>query len=74
MTVALNGETARLKAAELELVPVPLRDAVWGLPDALSETLTKALSLKAVDGLKVRLMMQLAPAASVAGEIGQLLV
>lgn len=74
MTVALNGETARLKAAELELVPVPLRDAVWGLPDALSETLTKALSLKAVDGLKVTLMMQLAPAASVAGEIGQLLV
>jgi hypothetical protein len=46
-----------------------------GLPDAaLSAMLTEAFSTLVVEGLKVTLIAQLAPAARVAGEAGQLLV
>src|SRR5215469_4959283 len=56
------------------LVPLPLRDALCAGPAALSVTLTVADSLAAVEGVKVTLIVQLPPAASVLGEAGQVLV
>ena len=52
-------------------VPVPLRLAVCGLPAALSVTLTVPVRVPVADGVKVTLMLQLLPAASV---LPQLLV
>ena len=57
----------------VEASPVPFKDAFWGLPAALSETVTAADSLAAAEGLKVTLIVQLPLAARVAGEVGQLL-
>ena len=52
-------------------MPVPERPTDWGLPVALSVTARAAERLPAAEGVKVTLMMQLAPAAS---ELPQLLV
>ena len=52
-------------------VPVPVRLTDWGLPVALSVMARAAVRLLAVDGVKVTLMVQLAPAAT---ELPQLLV
>jgi hypothetical protein len=52
-------------------VPVPVRLALWGLPLALSAMLTEAARLPLADGVKVTLMVQLAPAAT---ELPQVLV
>jgi hypothetical protein len=49
-------------------------EALWGLPAALSETLIEPDSLEVVEGVNVTLMVQLAPAASVLGEAGHVLV
>src|SRR4051794_37013413 len=54
-------------------VPVPLRGTPCGLPAALSATLNVAVSAAALDGVKVTEIVQLAPAASVLGPIGQVL-
>jgi len=45
-------------------VPVPERLTVCGLPLALSVTLTEAVRLPLAEGVKVTLMVQLAPAAT----------
>jgi hypothetical protein len=56
------------------LVPIPLRETLCGLPGTLSKMLSRAFSLTVVDGVNVTLMEQLAPAPSIAGELGQLLL
>jgi hypothetical protein len=52
-------------------VPVPERPTVWGLPLALSLILTEAVRLPLAVGVKVTLIVQLAPAAT---ELPQVLV
>jgi hypothetical protein len=52
-------------------VPVPLRLAVCGLPVALSVTLTEAVRLPLAEGVKVTLIVQVAPPAT---ELPQLLL
>ena len=52
-------------------VPVPERLTDCGLPLALSVMLTEAVSLPVADGVKVTVIVQLAPAAS---ELPQVLV
>jgi len=52
-------------------MPVPERPTDWGLPVALSVMARAAARLPAADGVKVTLMVQLAPAAT---EMPQLLV
>jgi hypothetical protein len=46
------------------VVPIPVRLTVCGLPAALSVTLSVAVRVSDVVGLKVTLMLQLAPAAN----------
>ena len=46
------------------VVPVPERPIVWGLLLALSVMLTEAVSLPLAVGVKVTLIVQLAPAAT----------
>src|SRR6266581_5060092 len=55
----------------VELVPVPVRPAVCGLPLALSATLNVALLVPLAVGVKVTLIVHWAPAAT---EVPQLLV
>jgi hypothetical protein len=50
-------------------VPVPLRLAVCGLPAASSLTLSVPLRVPVAVGLKVTVIGQLAPAASVLGQV-----
>jgi hypothetical protein len=50
-------------AAALALPPVPARLTLCGLPEALSVTMMPAVRVPAADGLKVTLIVQLAPAA-----------
>ncbi len=64
--VRLLGETPAAGA-----VPVPERLTAWGLPLALSAMLSEAVKLPLADGVKVTLIVQLAPAAT---ELPQLLV
>ena len=52
-------------------VPVPVRATVWGLPVALSVRESEAARLPLAEGVKVTLIVQLAPAAT---ELPQLLV
>ena len=44
---------------------MPVSGTLWGLPDALSATLTEPERVPAAAGVKVTLIEQLAPAASV---------
>ncbi len=66
--VRLVGERLATGSAP---VPVPERLTAWGLPLALSATLSEAVQLPLAEGLKVTLIAQLAPAAT---ELPQLLV
>ena len=50
-------------------VPVPVRETVCGLPEALSAMETAALRLPVAVGLKVTLIVQLAPAATLAPQV-----
>ena len=43
---------------------MPLKATVWGLPLALSAMLTEALRVPVADGVKVTLIEQFAPAAT----------
>ena len=54
-----------------DAAPVPERLTVWGLPLALSVMLTEAVRLPLAVGVKVTLIVQLAPAAT---ELPQVLV
>ena len=56
------------------MTPVPLSVTLCGLPAALSLIVTLAPRLPLADGVKVTLIVQLAPAASVLGLMGQVLV
>jgi hypothetical protein len=60
--------------AGAETTPVPLRGTLCGLPAALSLILTLALRAPEADGEKVTPIVQLAPAASVLGDSGQVVV
>jgi hypothetical protein len=55
-------------------IPTPLTDAFCNPPVALSDTLTVAVSLTALEGVKVTLITQLLPAASVVGGSGHVFV
>src|SRR5437899_5687985 len=55
-------------------VPVPLNATVCGLPVALSATWTLAARAPAAVGAKLALIMQLAPAASMVGLSGHVVV
>ena len=50
-------------------MPVPERLTDWGLPAALSVRASAAERLPAAEGVKVTLMVQLAPAASAMGQL-----
>jgi hypothetical protein len=64
LTTAPNvGELIEMVDAALELVPVPAKVTVWGLPVAVSVMLTVALSNTADEGWNVTLITQLDPAA-----------
>src|SRR5437588_623000 len=56
------------------VVPLPLTRPACGLPLALSVMLTLALRVPVAVGVKVTLMVQEAPAATVLGLMGQVLV
>src|SRR5579872_1828570 len=63
---------ARLEGERLTLpvpVPVPERLTVCGLPVALSVTLTAAVRVPAAVGVKVTLMVQWAPAATLVPQL-----
>jgi hypothetical protein len=62
----LVGE--RLTTAAV-LVPVPERLTVWGLPAALSVMVSEAARLPLAGGVKVTLIVQLAPAATLAPQL-----
>ena len=51
---------------------MPVKLMVCGLPAALSATETEAVRVPAAVGAKVTLRVHFAPAARVAGEMGQL--
>jgi len=53
----------RLAGASLATVPVPLRETLCGLPDALSVTDSFPVRVPICVGLKLMLIVQLAPAA-----------
>ena len=50
-------------------VPVPVRLTVWGLPVALSVRVTAAVRDPLAAGVKVTLIVQLAPAATLAPQL-----
>ena len=58
--VRLEGESETCGAP----TPVPLREAEWGEPVALSETVREAVLAPTAEGEKVTEMEQLAPAAT----------
>lgn len=60
LNVRLAGESDAMGA-----VPVPVRNRPCGLPDALSATVTEPERVPTAVGVKVTLIEQLAPAASV---------
>jgi hypothetical protein len=60
------GETL---ATGANAVPVPVRETVWGLPAALLVIERDALRVAATVGVKVTLMVQLAPAATLAPQV-----
>ena len=62
--VRLAGESVAIGA-----VPVPASDTFWGVPDALSVTVTEPDRVPTAVGVKVTLIEQLAPAASVAPHV-----
>src|SRR2546423_3103216 len=63
-----DGDSATL------LLPVPLRPMSWGLEGSLSLTTTAPLFGPVDFGVKWRVIVQLAPAASAAPEAGQVLL
>jgi hypothetical protein len=64
--VTLEDESV---AVVLELVPVPERVTDWGLPVALSVRATAPVNVPAAAGVKVRLIVQLAPAATLVPQV-----
>ena len=56
------------------VIPLPLKLTVCGLPLALSVMLSVSVLVPSALGVKVNEILQLAPAARVAGLIGQVLL
>jgi len=56
------------------VIPLPLKLTVCGLPLALSVILSVSVLVPSALGVKVTEILQLAPAARVAGLIGQVLL
>ena len=54
----------RLVGESFAVVPIPLSVTFWGLPAALSVTLSAAVRVPDAVGLNVTLMLHLAPSAS----------
>lgn len=69
-----DGQFAPVAAPSEKSVPVPVREIVCGLPDALSVMVTEAVRLPVADGVNVTLIEQFAFTASVALLAGQVLV
>ena len=69
LTILEDGEAATEKS-----MPIPVSPAEWGLPGPSSVMVSVALRAPAAVGLKVTLKVQLAPAASVAGNAPQVFV
>ena len=67
--LAGESETGGGKAARRAPSPVPVRLTVWGLPVALSVRVTAAVRVPLAAGVKVTLIVQLAPAATRASAI-----
>ena len=57
-------EKVKLTGESFTVVPIPLRVTFCGLPAALSLMLSAAVRVPLAVGLKVTLMLQLAPAAN----------
>lgn len=57
------------ETAGVVCAPVPVTGTTCGLPAALSLTVTVPLALPETEGVKVTLMVQLAPAATVAPQL-----
>jgi hypothetical protein len=70
-----KGTLVRLRlTAGAATTPLPLSATAWGLPLALSAIEMLALRLPVALGVKVALMLQLAPAARVLGLSGHVLL
>ena len=63
-TVVLGNDSVVGESIACGAMPVPVRDAVWGDPVALSATLRNALKVVADAGVKLTEILQLNPAAS----------
>ena len=59
----------RLVGTKLTSVPVPVSDTVCGLPLALSATESEPVRVPVAVGLKVTLIVQLAPAATLVPQV-----
>jgi hypothetical protein len=57
--------------SETGAMPAPVREMDWGLLEAVSVTVNVAVRLPRADGVNVTVILQLAPAPSVLGLIGQ---
>jgi len=66
------GEALMLKVGAA--IPIPVTDVFCNPPVALPDTLTVAVTLTALEGVKVTLIRQFLPAASVAGGTGHVFV
>ena len=64
LTLPTSHENCKLLGFSLTSVPVPLRETVWGLPGALSVISSLAVRVLMPVGLKVTLIVQLAPGAT----------
>lgn len=67
-TLAVAGDTAMPKSG-LPVLPVPVRAAICGLLASLSATLRVAAAAAAAVGVKVTLIVQVAPMASVVPQV-----
>jgi hypothetical protein len=64
LTVALLLELLRLKSD-----PAPLKPTIWGLPAALSLIVTVPVRAPVTVGVNVTLIVQVDPAARLAGQL-----
>src|SRR5271165_6119623 len=70
---AVAGKVMEVGESETLLVPVPVSPMICGLVGSVSLMITAPFLAPVVVGVKVTLMVQLALAARVVGEMGQLL-
>ena len=68
------GQLLPVAAESEKSVPTPVSDTLWGLLDASSVMVTDALRVPVAVGWRVTAIEQFAPADSVAGLAGQVLV